>query len=107
MTNKDTLEVIYVQFGLITLRKVLKQIQNYFELVVWSSLPRRILDAILAEMPEIRNFFSHVLAMEDGIVQDDYLVRDVSKLLGGRDLNNIYIIESNPNAVDPDSVVSI
>ena len=107
MSNGNTVEVIFLQFNSIVLLKILKQFQVYFELIIFTVLPRRFVDLILKEIPGAACYFNHVLCAEEACWQDEYLLRDVSQLLGNRDLLEMYVIAPNPEHVDADSVQSM
>jgi len=89
------------------LLRILKHFQNYFEMVIFTYLPRRFVDLILKEVPGMSNYFNFILTSEEASWRDDYLIKDCSLLLGNRELLELYVIDSTPDEVDTDSVSSL
>ena len=82
------------------LLRVLRQFQTYFELVIFTFLPRRFVDLIFHEIPGMNNYFNQILTAEDCSWQEEYLIKDCSVLLGNRNLLDLYVIETDQSEVD-------
>lgn len=106
-SNGNTLEVAYVRFAPMPLLKVLKSFQNYFELIVFTVLPRRFVDLILKEISGIESYFSLILCQEEAQWTEDYILRDVSLFLGNRELLDVFVVEPHVEHVDGESVTSM
>ena len=74
---------------------------------MFTVLPRRFLDAILAEMPGVLQYVNFFLSLEDTRTQEEFVVKDISIFLQNRELSDIYVIDVNQEAVDSDCLSSL
>jgi TFIIF-interacting CTD phosphatase-like protein len=74
----------------------MREFQNYYETIIFTALPRRFLDAILTQVPELNICVNFFICQEECQLQEDYLVKDISILMGERKMENIYVIDPNP-----------
>lgn len=75
--------------------------------MIFTVLPRRFIDIIIRMVPQLTQVINFILTLEDMKDQDDYCVKDVSKLLGNRTLEQLYVIDPSEEAVDTDCLVSM
>lgn len=100
-------EILFVKFFPQPLIKVLKQLQEHYEVIVFTVLPRRFLDLILDEMPQFRQVSNFILSLEDTCVEDDFVVRDISIFTQNRTLDNIFVIDTSEEGVDSECLASL
>ena len=96
--------MILVKFFAQPLLKLLKELQKYYELIVFTSLPKRFMIEILNKMPEIGALLNFVLTLEDASTMDEYYVKDISMLLHNRELGDVFVVEPEHHYVDSETV---
>ncbi len=73
------------------------------EIILYSILPRYLLEQILTQVSngDLEHCFAHVLSREDIPETDEYLIKDISPIVNeNRSLDQIFVIETNPERVD-------
>src|SRR3569833_2683710 len=61
--------------------KALRALQAYYELIIYTFLPRNLCEGILNKVEGLRQIYSYVLCKEDTIRTDMYMIKDMSVLL--------------------------
>jgi len=79
----------------------------YYELVMFTTLPRNFVDRLLKMTPGLDQVVSTVLCYEDTTQVEDFVVKDISILLLNRELQDIFVVDTNPDHVQDDIVASI
>ena len=85
----------------------MQQLQAHYELIVFTVLPRRFLDEIIAQMPGLSQVVNFFLCLEDTQEKDEYFVKDISIFLKNRELQDIHVIDVCQEAVDSDCLSSM
>ena len=82
----------------------LKDISQYAELILYTCLPEALVQNILQtqSMKELQNLFSYVFTAKDCIFTEDSVLKDLSKLLHTRSKDQIIVVDTHANNVDPD-----
>lgn len=78
--------------------KALRDLQAYCEIIVFTYLPRDYMDKILAYLPELKSILSYIICREEMIeakAEDEFLIKDIGKLLYSRTTEEIIIIETD------------
>jgi hypothetical protein len=65
----------------------LDKLAKYYELVVYTILPKVILEQVYDKIPGIRDLISHSLCYEDLIYDGDYACKDLGYLAQNRTIN--------------------
>lgn len=100
-------EVIFVKLFATPLVKVLKLLQQHYEVIVFTIIPTRFLNKIISLIPNFSTVVNFVLPLEEAIQQKDYVVKDISFFLQNRTLESIYVIDTCQEAVDSDCLQSL
>ena len=58
-------------------------------------MPRAFMLKILKLCPPLEQIFNLVLCLEDATIQDDFIVKDISLLLGNRNLEDIFVVDTD------------
>lgn len=66
-----------------------------------------MVNQLMHQVPQLRDVVSQILCREVAQVQEGYLVKDISLLLGNRDADSIYCVDSDPTRLDTNSVTSL
>ena len=98
-----------VKYLLHPLIKALRDLQAYCELIIFTYLPRDCLSQILDKIPDLKNLFSYVFTKEDLVPNEDktLLIKDLSKLLFSRTLEEIIVVEVDQDRVDQNYLSSV
>jgi len=64
----------------------MQSMQAHYELIVFTVLPRRFLDEIVAQMPGLSSVVNFFLCLEDTQEKEEYIVKDISIFLQNREL---------------------
>ena len=104
VTSDDKIEVIYFKIHPPSLLKILKQLTQNYEIVIFTILPRRIMKAVYEAIPMLESNINFTLCQEETKIQNEFLIKDISLLLGNRELEDIYVVDCDEKAFDPDSV---
>ena len=92
--NGDTKEIIFVKFFAAPLVKILKLLQQNYEVIVFTTIPKRFLNLIIDKIPQFNSVVNFILSLEDTTEQEEYVVKDVSIFLQNRTLESIYVIDT-------------
>src|SRR3569833_3774579 len=87
--------------------KALRALQAYYELIIYTFLPRNLCEGILNKVEGLRQIFSYVLCQEDTIRTDMYMIKDMSVLLKNRRLEDIIIVDTESSRVDTECLSTI
>lgn len=79
-------EIIYAKFYSQPLVKVIQLLQAHYEIIIFTVLPRRFLDEIVAQIPGLRSVVNYFLCLEDTQEKEEYVVKDISIFLKNREL---------------------
>ena len=80
-------------------------LKRKFKLIIYSYLPKKFITLFLDSSPELENMFDHILARENCIDIEDYIVRDLSILMDGRrSKDSMLAVDCYSNSSDPKSV---
>ena len=71
----------------IGLSSLLKKLAKYYEIIVYSLLPKSILDQIFESVPDSQYSINHILAYDDIYFRDGYACRDLGILAENRTQN--------------------
>lgn len=84
--------------------QVLKDLQAYAELVLYTCLPEVLVNNILSTpmFKDLDNVFSYIFTAKDCLWTDDAILKDISKLLPTRSKDQIIVVDANENNVDND-----
>ena len=74
---------------------------------MFTSLPRRYVDEIINLIPELDSIFSFILCEEEMTFNEGFMVKDLSIFFDGRELENIFVIDTDLERVDGDIVASM
>lgn len=100
-----------VQYNGFELEKHLKRLSVAYELIIFTSLPRCVIEAFLSQAtPDIRPYFTHIISRDDiAECSHGYMLKDCSVFLGdnSRDHNELLVVETNGEYVDTDSLSTV
>lgn len=70
-------------------------------------MPRRFLNLILDEVPQLQQVTNFILSLEDTTPNEDFVVRDISLFLNNRTRDDIQVIDVDREAVDTDCLACV
>lgn len=77
------------------LREFLKDMQNCYELVVYTSADKEYADEVLDFIENKRQYFAHRLYYEQCVVKEDhYAFKDLELLCYNRDIKDVFIVDN-------------
>ena len=85
----------------------LRKLHAHYELVIFTTIPRNFIESLLSITPALKQVISRVLCFEDTIFLENFIVKDISLLLHNREIENIFVVDTNPNQVHQESVAHI
>ena len=51
-------------------------------------------------MPGVKPIFSHILTLENALIFNEYVIKDLSSLLSNRNMEDIIVVEAYPERAD-------
>eukprot|EP00347_Sterkiella_histriomuscorum_P022509 403338223 len=105
--SESTHEIILVKYMPHPMLKALKDLQMYCELILYTFLPREFCQQVFNKIPELSSVFSHILCAEDMIVSDEYIIKDIGKIMQSRSQEEVIIIDTDSQRVDDAFLSSI
>jgi hypothetical protein len=106
-TTEDKFETLFVRLFPLQLVKMLEKFSNSFEVIIYTVLPKRFLDQLRKQMPEMDTCCDFILSLEDCQEGEECLVKDISIFLGNRKREDIFVIDTNGEHVDEDTCISV
>ena len=105
--TEDEIQIMFVKYWEQPLLNHLRALQAYYELVIFTTLPRNFMERLLTSTPALEQVISKVLCLEDATPVDTFIVKDISLLLHNRELEDIFVVDTNPNQVQEEVVAHI
>ena len=87
--------------------KHLKDLKKYHELDVFTTLPHNLMDKLLKAIPGLDSILDFVLCQEDATPVEDFIIKDISILLGNRELEDIFVIDPHADHGQEECVASV
>lgn len=102
VNHQGAREVLIIKFSEKELIKSLSKIKSYYEVIIFTIIPKRFFDLIIAMVPQLTEVTNFILTNEDcsETCEEALIVRDVSLFLHNRSRQDIYIIDIIRGAVD-------
>lgn len=87
--------------------KALRDLSKFCELILYTFLPREFCQQIFNKVPELSSCFAFIFCAEDMIVSDEYIIKDIGKIMQSRSQEEVIIIETDSQRVDDAFLSSI
>lgn len=69
-TVNNEVQILTIKYHAQTMSKILRELQAYCELIIFTYLPREMCEELINSIPDIKSIFSFVLCKEDAVVHD-------------------------------------
>jgi len=97
--TEDEIQIMFIKYWEQPLLNQLRHLQMYYELVIFTTLPRYFVDRLLSMTPQLDSVISTILCNEDTTIVEDFIIKDISILLLNRELQDIFIVDTDPDHV--------